>query len=65
MVEQIEAVKRELRGGELVPLKHTRDIVPHHRMPPATPEPEVEPEPPAAAGPRRIPVQRDGEQPSR
>src|SRR6195952_5954280 len=38
MVEQIEAVKRELRGGELVPLKHTRDLVPR-RMPPAETEP--------------------------
>ena len=54
MAEQIDAVKRELRGGELVPLKHTRDIVPR-RMPPAAPEPE-------APGPRRIPVERD-EQP--
>ena len=59
MVERIEEVRRELRGGELVPLKHTRDLVPR-RMPPATPEP-----PPAPAGPRRIPVRRDGEQPSR
>jgi MerR family transcriptional regulator/heat shock protein HspR len=62
MVKQIDAVKRELRGGELVPLKHTRDIVPR-RMPPATPEP---PAPgPAPAGPRRIPVRRDGEPRSR
>jgi MerR family transcriptional regulator/heat shock protein HspR len=58
MVERIDEVRRELRGGELVPLKHTRDIVPR-RMPPATPDP------PAPAGPRRIPVQRDGDQPSR
>ena len=65
MVARIEAVKRELRGGELVPLKHTRDIVPQHRMPPATPDPEPAPEPPAPAGPRRIRVERDGEQPSR
>src|SRR3954468_1292904 len=28
MAEQVEAVRRELRGGELVPLKHTRAIVP-------------------------------------
>jgi MerR family transcriptional regulator/heat shock protein HspR len=70
MVEQIEAVKRELRGGELVPLKHTRDLVPR-RMPPADAEPgpvvpapaPVAAEPPA--GPRRIRVERDGEQPSR
>jgi MerR family transcriptional regulator, heat shock protein HspR len=60
MVEQIDAVKRELRGGELVPLKHTRDIVPR-RMPPATAEPEAAP---PAPGPRRIPVERD-EQPRR
>jgi MerR family transcriptional regulator/heat shock protein HspR len=68
MVEQIEAVKRELRGGELVPLKHTRDIVPR-RMPPADPAPAVQTaqEPPAVPGPRRIPVERDrdGEQPRR
>jgi MerR family transcriptional regulator/heat shock protein HspR len=53
-----------LRGGELVPLKHTRDIVPTHRMPAATPEPEVAPQ---APGPRRIPVERgrDGDQPRR
>jgi MerR family transcriptional regulator/heat shock protein HspR len=64
MAEQIDAVKRELRGGELVPLKHTRDLVPR-RMPPATPEDRraAEPEPPAP-GPRRIPVERD-EQPRR
>jgi MerR family transcriptional regulator, heat shock protein HspR len=53
MVEQIEAVKRELRGGELVPLKHTRDLMPRPADPPAPPEPE----PPS--GPRRIPVERD------
>src|SRR6201999_471945 len=35
--EQIEAVKRELRGGELVPLKHTRDIVTRPPAPPAAP----------------------------
>lgn len=50
MAEQIEQVRRELRGGELVPLKHTRDLVPR---PPAPPEDE----PPS--GPRRIPVERD------
>ena len=60
MTSQIDAVKRELRGGELVPLKHTRDIVPKHRLPPASP-----PEPPAVPGPRRIPVERDAEQPPR
>jgi MerR family transcriptional regulator/heat shock protein HspR len=80
MAEQLEAVRRELRGGELVPLKHTRDIVPRYRMPAADAEAEPEPElgeperpatavePPAGpppAGPRRIPVRRDGDQPSR
>jgi len=72
---QLEAVKRELRGGELVPLKHTRDIVPRYRMPAAQADVEREPEAPAAeaeppaepppGGPRRIPVRRDGDQPSR
>jgi MerR family transcriptional regulator/heat shock protein HspR len=57
MVAQIDAVKRELRGGELVPLKHTHSLLPH-RMPPAGPEPE----PPRS---RRIPIRRDGEQPAR
>src|SRR3954470_16569617 len=78
MAEQLEAVRRELRGGELVPLKHTRDIVPRYRMPAADAEAEPElgdPERPATAveppagpppaGPRRIPVRRDGDQPSR
>jgi MerR family transcriptional regulator/heat shock protein HspR len=55
MVAQIDAVKREMRGGELVPLKHTRDLLPH-RMPPAEPEP---------SRPRRIPIRRDGERPAR
>jgi MerR family transcriptional regulator/heat shock protein HspR len=54
MAQEIEAVKRELRGGELVPLKHTKAIVPHE-PPPASP----------ADGPRRIPVRRDGEQSAR
>jgi MerR family transcriptional regulator/heat shock protein HspR len=54
-LEQIDAVKREMRGGELVPLKHTRDLLPR-RMPPAEPEP---------SRPRRIPIRRDGEQPAR
>jgi len=62
MVERIEAVTRELRGGELVPLKHTRAIVPARQEPPAAPPPPT-PEPPA--GPRRIRVERDGDQPSR
>jgi MerR family transcriptional regulator, heat shock protein HspR len=55
MAQEIEAVRRELRGGELVPLKHTKAIVPHEPPPPAPP----------ADGPRRIPVQRDGDQPAR
>src|SRR5918911_4426188 len=42
MEAQIEAVKRELRGGELVPLKHTQAIVPAR---------DVAPPP---SGPRRI-----------
>jgi MerR family transcriptional regulator/heat shock protein HspR len=57
MAQEIDAVRRELRGGELVPLKHTKAIVPHE-PPPAPPAPPVD-------GPRRIPVRRDGEQPAR
>jgi MerR family transcriptional regulator/heat shock protein HspR len=56
MVAQIDAVKREMRGGELVPLKHTRSNLLPRRMPPAEPEPSRS---------RRIPIQRDGEQPAR
>jgi MerR family transcriptional regulator/heat shock protein HspR len=63
MTSQIEAVKRELRGGELVPLKHTRDIVPAHRLPPASPTPEPPTSP--SGGVRRIRVERDAEQPPR
>jgi MerR family transcriptional regulator/heat shock protein HspR len=63
MAQQIEAVKRELRGGELVPLKHTQDLVPRPPAPAAAaaePEPPAAPpEPPAPRGPRRIPVERD------
>jgi MerR family transcriptional regulator/heat shock protein HspR len=61
LVERIEAVTRELRGGELVPLKHTRAVVPVRHDPPVAPPPT--PEPPA--GPRRIRDERDGDQPSR
>jgi MerR family transcriptional regulator/heat shock protein HspR len=64
MAEQIEAVRRELRGGELVPIQHTRDLVPRPRTQPA-PEDEA-PAPPAPAqpdGPRRIPVRREGDRP--
>jgi MerR family transcriptional regulator/heat shock protein HspR len=60
MAEQLEALRRELRGGELVPLKHTRDIVPRRDAapePPSAPAPPAPPAPPA--GPRRIPVERD------
>jgi MerR family transcriptional regulator, heat shock protein HspR len=53
MVARIDAVTRELRGGELVPLKHTRDIVPARDVAPPAP-----PAPPS--GPRRIPVEREG-----
>jgi MerR family transcriptional regulator, heat shock protein HspR len=52
---EMHAELRELRGGELVPLKHTRDI-----LAPQPPAPA-----PAPPGPRRIPVERDGEQPPR
>jgi MerR family transcriptional regulator/heat shock protein HspR len=48
MEAQIAAVKRELRGGELVPLKHTQAIVPAR---------DVAPQPPP--GPRRIRVERE------
>src|SRR3954466_2309617 len=51
MEAQIDAVKRELRGGQLVPLKPPRAIVPSR---------DVRPPPrqaPRANGPRRIPVE--------
>ena len=57
MDAQIAAVKRELRGGELVPLKHTRALVPARDV--APPPPIVPPAPPVASGPRRIPVERE------
>jgi MerR family transcriptional regulator, heat shock protein HspR len=58
MDAQIAAVKRELRGGELVPLKHTRALVPARDVaPPAAPV--APPAPPVAPGPRRIPVERE------
>jgi MerR family transcriptional regulator, heat shock protein HspR len=66
MAQEIESVRRELRGGELVPLKHTRDLVP--QVPPAAPAPAPAPTPAPPAprrapepppGPRRIPVERD------
>jgi MerR family transcriptional regulator/heat shock protein HspR len=61
MHAQIAAVTRELRGGELVPLKHTRDIVPVRPVPPAAATPVVPPAPAPAppAGPRRIRVERE------
>lgn len=46
MAAQVEAVRREYRA-ELVPLKHTRDILPAR---------DAAPPPP---GPRRIPVRRE------
>src|SRR4051812_13742693 len=64
MAEQVEAVRRELRGGELVPLKHTRAIVPRPQ-PAAAPEPVPDEPAPPASGPRRIPVRRDGDRPAR
>ncbi|MCW2995368.1 MAG: helix-turn-helix transcriptional regulator [Conexibacter sp.] len=63
MVARIDAVTRELRGGELVPLKHTRSLAPIRREPVEQPTPAPAPEP--SPGPRRIRVERDGEQPSR
>jgi MerR family transcriptional regulator/heat shock protein HspR len=58
MDAQIAAVKREMRGGELVPLKHTRALVPARDVaPPAAPV--APPAPPVAPGPRRIPVERE------
>jgi MerR family transcriptional regulator/heat shock protein HspR len=50
MAAQVEAVRREYRA-ELVPLKHTRAIVPARDV---TPSPG-----PPAPGARRIPVERD------
>jgi MerR family transcriptional regulator/heat shock protein HspR len=54
MDAQIAAVKREMRGGELVPLKYTKAIVPSREV--AAPEP---PPPAAPAGPRRIRIERE------
>jgi MerR family transcriptional regulator/heat shock protein HspR len=59
MVARIDAVTRELRGGELVPLKHTRALVPARDVAPAAPAAPVMPPPVAAEGPRRIPVHRE------
>jgi MerR family transcriptional regulator/heat shock protein HspR len=68
MQEQIEALTRELRGGALVPLKHTRAIVPARDAappaPPAAPQAPAAPAPAAPApappsGPRRIRVERE------
>jgi MerR family transcriptional regulator/heat shock protein HspR len=54
MEAAIEAVHRQFRA-ELVPLKHSRDIVRARDVaPPANPSPPAPP-----SGPRRIPVQRD------
>jgi MerR family transcriptional regulator/heat shock protein HspR len=57
MDAQIAAVRQELRGGELVPLKYTRPIVPSRDLPPA---PAPAPAPPAPGGPRRIRIDRGG-----
>ena len=54
---EMQSELRERRGGELVPLKHTRDIL--DTQPPVDPSP---PAPAPTAGPRRIPVERDSEQ---
>jgi MerR family transcriptional regulator/heat shock protein HspR len=51
MAAQVEAVRREYRA-ELVPLKHTRAIVPVRDTEPRSG--------PSTPGARRIPVQRDG-----
>jgi MerR family transcriptional regulator/heat shock protein HspR len=59
MVARIDAVTRELRGGELVPLKHTRALVPARDVAPTAPAAPVMPPPVAAEGPRRIPVHRE------
>jgi MerR family transcriptional regulator/heat shock protein HspR len=60
MDAQIAAVKREMRGGELVPLKHTRALVPARDVAPPAPAAAVAPPaPPVAPGPRRIPVERE------
>jgi MerR family transcriptional regulator/heat shock protein HspR len=59
MDAQIAAVKREMRGGELVPLKHTRALVPARDVAPPAPAAAVAPPAaPGASGPRRIPVAR-------
>jgi MerR family transcriptional regulator/heat shock protein HspR len=59
MDTQIAALRRELRGGELVPLKHTRSIVPaRDAAPPVAPLPGP-PAAPPAAGPRRIRIERE------
>ena len=52
---EIEAVKRELRGGELVPLKHTRAIVPARDVAPRVGGAES-----SSPGRHRIRVERDG-----
>jgi MerR family transcriptional regulator/heat shock protein HspR len=59
METQIAAVKRELRGGELVPLKHTRAIVPPREDGPHPPAPPPPPAPLVPTGPRRIRIERE------
>ncbi|QEC46992.1 helix-turn-helix transcriptional regulator [Baekduia soli] len=58
MEAQVEAVRREHRA-ELVPLKHTRSILPAHE---AVPAPRPAPAPPS--GRRRIRVQREDTRPA-
>jgi MerR family transcriptional regulator/heat shock protein HspR len=59
---ELHSELRERRGGELVPLKHTRDIL--------APEPTAQPEPPEPSEPprpaaRRIPVHREDDRQAR
>lgn len=55
VVDQMEALRRA-QGGQLVPLQHTRDIVPARDV---APRPSVVPDPPPPPGPRRIPIERE------
>jgi MerR family transcriptional regulator/heat shock protein HspR len=50
MRSEVEAVRREFRA-ELVPLKHTRALMPTHRLPPASE--------PALPAPHRIAIERE------
>jgi MerR family transcriptional regulator/heat shock protein HspR len=55
VAEQAEALRRA-SGGQLVPLKHTRDILPARDV---TPAPAPAAQPPQPSSPRRIPVERE------